>query len=340
MKKIISLLLCVAVLLSFTAFAEETLLPEEEPKDATVTLTTNKASVVTGETGLELTVNITATTKNITTATVVIAIDSDAITVADTEPVAETTYNYEVEITNEVPATTASKVVPLDITGLDVTPGDTTISIASATIMDDAETPAEMTSDTASTVTIAVANPVINAKLNFAHGIKTKDNITVTYEEVIPVSEPETPAEGGEGTDPQTEGEETPTPKVYTTTLTLRADGKTVVVEPVLAEEETEMAAGTYKVVIAADGYKAEAVENIIIDAEHPVPVWDADMTAGYITEDDAIDLYDFHELCKAIGTEEPAVKYDLNRDGNVDKKDAALLITNWILPAEEGEEE
>ncbi len=307
LKRTLAIILCLTALICFTALAEDEPLPTPQN---TVTLSLNDADVTVGDEGVVLTVTIDNLASTLASVeNLVISIDSDLVEVTDAAGVAgDNTIDYTVPYTVETPTTEAVTIdIPLTVTSDDlaVSPKTVNISVASITLKDNSEPALDIVPEIGEPVALTLQNEVINAKLTFDSAISNTTDITVAYQ--LQVTEPD------------------PIPDPIPATLTLKNEGKTIKVTT-----EAPLAEGTYKVLVTANGYLVPSFDDVVIDSEHTEPVFSKKLTPGDLNGDTAIDIYDFHEICSAVEAQSEDTLYDLNKDGNINKRDVNLMVSGW----------
>lgn len=299
MKKILSAALCASMLVCPAVYANSgggggaggKLI---ETQEADVTIKADKTEIETGSGGFKITVTIDNLQDSLKSADITLKADTEGIF----------TFDGNVKITNETPSKdTVTKDVDVSVQAdkLADAPKDVKFTIESAVLKNESDAQMECTLGEA--VTVKVINPVVyTATLTFDTALAGTDGISVKFIN----SEDEN--------------------DVTNAVMALRADDKKIV--DVAAE--SGLAEGTYNVAVTADGYKIPEIAPVVIDAENTEPVFSAELKVKGYNDDAVIDIFDFHKICSAVKGEITDVMYDLNRDGKVDKKDAAVIVSAW----------
>lgn len=297
MKKILSAALCASMLVCSAVYANSgggASGTFKVTQEADVTVAADKTEVETGSSGFKITVTIDNLQDNLKSADITLKSDTDGIF----------TFDGNVNITNETPSkdiVTKDVEVSVQADKLADAPKDVKFTIESAVLKNESDAEIECTLGEA--VTVKVTNPVVyTATLTFDTELAGTDGISVKFVN----SEDEN--------------------DVTNAVMALKADDKKIVNVAV----ESELAEGTYNVEVTADGYKIPEIAPVVIDAENTAPVFNAELKVKGYNDDAVIDIFDFHKICSAVKGEITDVMYDLNRDGKVDKKDVAVIVSAW----------
>ena len=292
-KKTMSALLCGAMLFGCAVYAEG-----EGETGAETPVTPEKAvvSIAADKTEVrvgekfKITVTVDNLQDNLKTADITLGADTDGVF----------TFEGSVKITNETPS--KDKITKeVEVTTADAALTEArTVKFSVNTVSLKNEADAEMDYTKGDDITVTVKNSVAySAKLKFDTELSGTEGIAVAFVK-----------------------DETETPAI----LELDATDKKIVnvgLDAALAE-------GTYNVKITADGCKLPEDFTVEITAENARPAFEKELTAAGYNDDNKIDIFDFHAICRAVNAAATDTKYDLNRDGKVNKSDIAAIVSLW----------